>query len=661
MKLVQRGIRALLFVVLVSIPTALFAQDDAVTVAGSGVAHPLFTALADEAEIEYTLNATGNEDGFSQFCTGEATIVNVTRAITVNEESICNATGVTFVELLAGYEVLAFVSNSNLTFGQCLSTADIDALLAPTAIQNTTWSAVFPEDTDETELAVFLPQPNTITYALLDNEVNGFGFRSDARTLADDAAVLSAVAETSGALGIVRLASIPDDADVNVLEVRNNEINQCIAPDSDSISDGAYAVGTPLYSYINADATPTVNAYIQLLVSPESNTTIADAGFTAPTTLDRETNAVAATEPGRQFSRSVTEFRIPPNVTGTVTLGGAAGAFNLLNGAGTAFNQQFQNVTVNVNIEGEATGLRRLCNGEIDFAVTYAPLSDETQQNCNAIDIETLEVNVGPQVAVLVANAADEHLTCLTTDQIVSTWGAAGAELPTNWQAVDESFPDQDFILFAGNDIGNRIPNLMLQQAGAPTTPLREDTETNSDPLFRAAAVANVEGALTYMSWEDYQEVLENEQERIQLVSVDAGDGCVLPTIENIGSGEYPLARDIRFAISTTALERPEVQSFLWFVFGDQRFGEFERINMDLLTLRDMADIRETLQAAYEAADAAAIARLAAETATEEAPAPAAPETDVTAEADDTIADEEPEETEAAEPEPVETEAAEEE
>ncbi|MEL6152122.1 MAG: hypothetical protein AAFR56_21000, partial [Chloroflexota bacterium] len=75
MKLVQRGIRALLLVALVSIPTALFAQDDAITVAGSGLAHPLFTALADEAGMDYTLNATGTEGGFAQFCNGEATIV----------------------------------------------------------------------------------------------------------------------------------------------------------------------------------------------------------------------------------------------------------------------------------------------------------------------------------------------------------------------------------------------------------------------------------------------------------------------------------------------------------------------------------------------------------------------------------------------------------
>ncbi|MEL6270731.1 MAG: substrate-binding domain-containing protein, partial [Chloroflexota bacterium] len=569
------------------------------------------------------------------------------------EESICNATGVEFVELLAGYEVLAYIASSDVNFTQCLSTADIDALLAPTAIQNTTWSTVFPADAAETELNVFLPDPNSITYALLDNQVNGFGFRSDAQTLDSDEAMIAAMEGVTGALGVVRLASIPDGADLTLLDVRNDAIGRCVTPGADSISDGSYTAGIPIYSYINAEATPDLTAFIQLAVSPESNTTIAAAGFTAPTTIDREINAEAAVEPGRQFSRSVTEFRIPPNVSGTVTLGGAAGAFNLLNTAGTAFNQQFQNVTVNVNIEGEPVGLRRLCNGEIDFAITYAPLSEETLQNCEAIDIETLEVDLGPQVAVLVANAADEHLTCLTTDQVATAWGASGDDLPTNWQAVDDSFPDQEFILFAGNDIGNRIPNLMLQISSEANPPLRDDTEKNSDPLFRAAAVANVEGALTYMSWEDYQEVLANAQERIQLVSVDAGNGCVLPSEDSIESGEYLFARSIRFAISTRALERPEVQSFLWFIFSDQRFGEFERIDLDLLTLRDLADIRETLQTAYEAANVAALARAAEATATEEAAAPTVPDAEDTA---DTTDEEAPVETEAA-VESAETEA----
>ena len=48
-------------------------------------------------------------------------------------------------------------------------------------------------------------------------------------------------------------------------------------------------------------------------------------------------------------------------------------------------------MTVNVETQGVPDGLRRLCNDEIDFTATYAPLSDETLENCAAIDIDVVD------------------------------------------------------------------------------------------------------------------------------------------------------------------------------------------------------------------------------------------------------------------------------
>jgi len=52
-----------------------------------------------------------------------------------------------------------------------------------------------------------------------------------------------------------------------------------------------------------------------------------------------------------------------------------------------------------------------------------------------------------------------------------------------------------------------------------PNITERLDTETNADPLYRAAATANVEGALTYMGWKDYVRALVNNQANIRPVA----------------------------------------------------------------------------------------------------------------------------------------------
>ncbi len=672
MRFVQRGTWALFLLTCLTSPIALFAQEDGLAVAGSGIANPLFTALADDAGLTYDINTTGTDVGLDQFCNGQVQMTTATRALTIPEEQLCEQNGVIFSEMLLGYEVLAFIAHPERTDeAACLTTADLNALLSPTAIETATWQAFAGEEDDvqvnlgeleaeataEAEVApigdsinVYLPPANTSTYAFLDQTITGIGFRADAQTLDSEAGVIDAVADDDGGFGVVRLSLLANAEAEGVItsELQNPELGRCVEPSAESASDISYMARQPIYIYV-ADAVrdnEDVAAFLDTITNPDNAATVTAAGFTAPTGIDYEISQEARLETGRQFSRSVTEYQIPPSVAGTVTVEGGAAGFSLINSTVGVFTQQYQNVTIAPNLDGVPIGLRRLCNGEIDVAITYEPLSQETLDNCEAIDINVLEVEIGQQVAVLVANEADDYLTCLTTGEIASVWGATAQPI-TNWQTVNGDYPDQEFILFAGSSLGDPIPNFMLVQAAGSGVPLREDVETDRDPLYRAAAVANVPGSLTYMTWADYQAVLENEQGRIQLVAVDAGQGCITPTEETILTGEYPLTRTLRLAISRRALERVEVQSFLWFMFEDDRFGQFENNNFDLLTLRDLANIRDTLQTAYEEAQAAAVEREAA-AATQEAIAATDEPSDITDIEVDITAEADPVETEAA-------------
>ena len=55
-------------------------------------------------------------------------------------------------------------------------------------------------------------------------------------------------------------------------------------------------------------------------------------------------------------------------------------------------------------------------------------------------------------------------------------------------------------------------------------------------------------------------------QDKLKLVAVDSGSGCVTPTSETIENGSYsPLARPLFIYVSAASLERPEVKTFVEF------------------------------------------------------------------------------------------------
>ena len=54
--------------------------------------------------------------------------------------------------------------------------------------------------------------------------------------------------------------------------------------------------------------------------------------------------------------------------------------------------------------------------------------------------------------------------------------------------------------------------------------------------------------------------------DKLKLVAVDNGEGCVAPTAETIEDGSYaPLSRPLFIYVSTKSLERPVVKAFVEF------------------------------------------------------------------------------------------------
>ena len=59
----------------------------------------------------------------------------------------------------------------------------------------------------------------------------------------------------------------------------------------------------------------------------------------------------------------------------------------------------------------------------------------------------------------------------------------------------------------------------------------------------------------------------EQNQDKLGLVSVDAGDGCIAPSSETIADGSYkPLSRPLFMYPSQKALKQPEVKAFMDYV-----------------------------------------------------------------------------------------------
>ncbi len=91
--------------------------------------------------------------------------------------------------------------------------------------------------------------------------------------------------------------------------------------------------------------------------------------------------------------------------------------------------------------------------------------------------------------------------------------------------------------------------------------------QTSPDDNVLVTGVSGEANALGYFGFSFY----EQNMDKLNLVSVDGGGGCVAPSIKSIQDGSYkPLSRPLFMYPSTKAIAKPEVKAFMDFVIENQ-------------------------------------------------------------------------------------------
>jgi phosphate transport system substrate-binding protein len=636
--LLRRAWPALLLLSVFVLPVA--AQDEQVRVVGSGVAAQAFTAVAgnDAFETEFS----GTQNGLGVLCGNAADVALTNRPISQAEESACTANGVNFIELLVGFDGFALIASPDVDFVTCLAIANLDAVIAPSlAGSELNWTVVNGAN-PETPIEFVHPGAFSRPGALLDRVVRGDGFRSDATELADSAAVFADVAAGAGKIGVVSLAEALSAEGVNLIALNNPTLNTCVEPSAETAFSRQYTGGDRLFAYVNEASLekPGIADALAALVDSSAGAVLAAEGFVPPSD-DLHEQAVAVVNnasTGRSFSRDVNTFQVTGDTTGTLRVAGDAASVNYLKAALATVPQRYPTITLEEHYLGGPAAVREFCNGNRELVAVSRPFTEDELAACEASEIETYEIAIGAQAAVIIANGESDYLSCISTSLIAEVF-ATGEERASTWNSYDDEFPDDPVFLFVSSK-GDTGVDLMLSAATGATTPVRDDVQVSDDPDYRAAAVANTPGALAVMTWPEAQAALEDHG-GIQLVAVSEGEAeCVEPAPETIADGSYPLAAPVTLIVNAARLETDMLQATLMTLFADENFAQIETAGLTGLSFSDLVGVRAELIDAFRAADQAQAEREAAgpeatpevtdpDTAATAEPATAESETDV--------------------------------
>ncbi len=247
----------------------------------------------------------------------------------------------------------------------------------------------------------------------------------------------------------------------------------------------------------------------------------------------------------------------PVAVYGVVRIDGSSTVYPITEYIAERFMEEYPGVDVVVGVSGTGGGFKRFILGEIDINDASRRIKPSEAEAARANGVEWIEIPVAIDGIAVVVNPGNTWVECLTIDQLREIWRYGSSV--DKWSDLNPSWPDEEIRLYGpGPDSGtfDYFNEAVLGEAGGSRT----DYVASEDDNVLVEGVAGELYALGYFGLAYYVE----NRDKLKVVAIDAGEGCVEPTPENVSSFKYPLSRPLFIYVNREAFEsRPEVRLFV--------------------------------------------------------------------------------------------------
>ena len=243
----------------------------------------------------------------------------------------------------------------------------------------------------------------------------------------------------------------------------------------------------------------------------------------------------------------------------TIEIDGSSTVFPVSEAVAEEFGKLHPDVRVNVGVSGTGGGFKRFTVGETDISDASRPIKDAEAAVADENGIQYYPLRVAMDGLSVLVSPDNDFVECMTTDQLKMIWEPGSTV--NRWSDVDPSWPDKEIALY-GPDTDSGTFDYFTEEIMGEAQLSRADYTASADDNVLVQGIAGGKYSLGYFGYSYYQENMD----KLKLVAVDSGKGCVLPTSESIENGIYsPLSRPLFIYVSKQSMERPEVKAFVEF------------------------------------------------------------------------------------------------
>lgn len=230
-------------------------------------------------------------------------------------------------------------------------------------------------------------------------------------------------------------------------------------------------------------------------------------------------------------------------------------------------------VSVQVGRAGSSAGFKKFIPGELDLVDASRAIKteekEELEKNGYDYDAEVLEIKIALDGLTIVINKDNTWATEMTRDEIVNMYlsKAIKADDKVLWSDIRPEWPSEEVKFFGPNENHGTYEFfyevILKKQDMVATANLQQEYSTLVD------LVSKDKNAIAFFGFGYYV----NNQDKIQAVKVDFGNGPVEPTLATIGE-DLPYAGFTRPVFTYVNLryakEKPQVLDYAKYVVSEE-------------------------------------------------------------------------------------------
>ncbi len=219
---------------------------------------------------------------------------------------------------------------------------------------------------------------------------------------------------------------------------------------------------------------------------------------------------------------------------------------------------------VTIGVSGTGGGFKKLCAGEIAIAGASRPIKASETEACAKGNVQVLELPIAYDGIVIVTHKENTWVDHLTVAELKALWEPAAQGKILRWNQIRPSWPDAEVHLF-GPGVDSGTYDYFTAAIVGTEHASRGDFTGSEDDNVLVQGVSTDKNALGFFGFGYYAE----NAEKLKLVPIDDGNadngaGPITASHETVANGTYqPLSRPIFVYASVSAVQRPEVSSFL--------------------------------------------------------------------------------------------------